>query len=305
MGPVLVLAGPTAVGKSRLAVEVAREVGSAIVSADSRQVYRGLDIGTAKPSPQDRALVPHLLVDCLEPDVPYSAGQFRSDFDYAIAGISSGAPPPAVVGGSTLYVDALVRGLADLPAVPDPLRDSLTEMATTAEGRAQLYAELHEADPEAAATLDVTKSQRLVRFVGLLRHTGRRPSDLWKAARLPPVPHVLVVLDRPRDELYQRIDRRVDQMMSQGLEDEVRQLYDRGEEVRRLLRATIGYREIVSVLEGEYDLPEAVRLIKRNSRRYAKRQWTWYRRYEEALWVDARSATADSLLAAVAPWPSR
>ena len=303
MSPALVIAGPTAVGKSGLALGVAEAVGGEVVSADSRQVYRGLDVGTAKPTREERDRVPHHLLDVVEPGAPYSSGRFRVDCAQAITEISGRGNPAVVVGGSTLYVEAIVRGLADLPPVPAPLRDALAEDAASAEGRARLYAELRAADPDAAATLDPTKSHRLARLVGLLRHTGRRPSDLWAEAHVPPVPHVLVVLDRPRAELYGRIDRRVDQMMADGLAEEVRALYDQGEPVRSLLRATIGYREIVGAIEGEHDIGEAVRLVKRNSRRYAKRQLTWYRRYPDALWLDARTATAASVLGAVAPWP--
>ena len=303
MRPVLLLAGPTAVGKSRLALDVAEAVGAHVVSADSRQVYRGLEVGTAKPSAADRARVPHHLVDVLEPEAPYSAGQFRIDFVDAITGIGAVGRPAVVVGGSTLYVEALARGLADLPPLPPDLRDALAVEAASPEGRTRLYAELEAADAAAAATLDPTKSHRLARLVGVLRHAGRRPSRLWEEAHVPAVPHVLVVLDRPRAELYDRIERRVDQMMADGLEAEVRRLYARGEGARPLLRATIGYREIVGAIEGEHSPDEAVRLIKRNTRRYAKRQLTWYRRYPDALWLDARTTTAASLLDAVAPWP--
>lgn len=301
--PVLVVAGPTAVGKSRLALDVAEAVGAEVVSADSRQVYRGLDVGTAAPSAADRARVPHHLVASLAPGEPYSAGQFLRSLGQTLADLRARRVPAVVVGGSTLYVEAIVRGLADLPALPDAVAAPLAEAAASPEGRDRLYAELAVADPDAAATLDPTKSHRLARLVGLLRHTGRPPSELWRERAVPPAPHVLVVLDRPREELYRRIDRRVDRMVADGLEDEVRRLYARGDRVRPLLRATIGYREVVGVLEGRHDWDEAVRLIKRNSRRYAKRQLTWYRRYPDALWLDARTATAGSLLDAVAPWP--
>lgn len=302
LNPVLILAGPTAVGKSSLAQAVATDVGAEIVSADSRQVYRGLDVGTAKPSAAEQAAVPHHLIDLLVPGASYSAGQFLDDARAVIAEIQSRGRPVVVVGGSTLYVHALVEGLADLSPLAPELTRALTASATTEEGREALYAELAAADPAAAATLDPTKSQRLVRFVGLLRETGQLPSRLWDEAHVPGVPHRLMVLDRPRDELYRRIDRRVETMMDEGLLDEVRRL--RGEDGRALLNATIGYRELAAYLDGEIDLDRAVSLIQRNSRRYAKRQLTWYRRYEDAIWLDARSATLADVLGEL-PWPSR
>lgn len=301
--PVLVIAGPTAVGKSGLAVDIAERVGAEIVSADSRQVYRGLDIGTAKPSAGDLERVPHHLLSFLPADGVYSAGRFGEDVTGAISAIQAFGKTAVVVGGSTLYVEAIVRGLADLPPLSEDLQDALTSEVASEEGRQRLYAELAAADPDAAATLDPTKSQRLARLVGVLRLTGRPPSRLWEEAQAHPIPHVLVVLDRPRAELYDRIERRVDGMVDEGLVEEVRSLYDLGEPVRATLRATIGYREIAAAIEGEHDLQRAVDLIKRNSRRYAKRQLTWYRRYPEAVWLDARTATAESVLTAVAPWP--
>ena len=302
--PVLVLAGPTAVGKSSLALAVAEAVGAEIVSADSRQVYRGLDVGTATPPPLDRERVVHHLVNDLDPAASFSAGQFRNVFFHAITDVNGRGGATVVVGGSTLYVHALVRGIADLPALRPGTERTLRAEGASAEGRERLFRELQRADPEAAATLDPSKSQRLVRLVGLLRDTGRPPSELWEEGHREPVPHRLVVLDRPRAELYDRIDRRVDAMLEAGWVEEVDALLGRGPAVRALLDATIGYREIAAVLDGTLERAEAVRLIKRNTRRYAKRQLTWYRRYDEAVWLDARTATVADVLEAAAPWPS-
>lgn len=300
---VLVIAGPTAVGKSGLALRVAETTGAEIVSADSRQVFRRLDVGTAKPSLADRQRVRHHLVDVLDPRESYSSGQFRTDAMASVEDAQSRGRPVVVVGGSTLYVEALIGRMADLPPLPEALRQSLAEETRTPDGQRRLFDELAAADPEAAATLDPTKSHRLARLVGLLRHTGQQPSHLWREAQQSPVPHVLVVLDRPRPELYARINLRVDDMVADGLVEEVQRLYALGDAVRPVLRSTIGYQEIVAALEGERRLDDAIDLVKRNSRRYAKRQLTWYRRYPQALWLDARTATVASLLEAVAPWP--
>ncbi|MDT0632671.1 tRNA (adenosine(37)-N6)-dimethylallyltransferase MiaA [Rubrivirga litoralis] len=304
LAPVLVLTGPTAVGKSALALDVAERVGAEIVSADSRQIYRGLDVGTASPTAADVQRVRHHLVDVLEPPEPYSAGRFLSWCGRAITETQSRGAPVLVIGGSTLYIHAVVRGIADLPTVSEGLDQTLQIKARTPEGRGGLYDELRRADPESAATLDPTKSQRLVRLVGLLRETGRAPSALWREQERPPLPHRLVVLDRPRSELYARIDARVDRMLTDGLIEETQRVLSHNPSARALLDATIGYREVLALLDGTIDRDEAVRLIKRNSRRYAKRQLTWFRRYEEAQWLDARTATVQDVLDAAAPWPS-
>lgn len=296
------MAGPTGVGKSALALEVARRVGGEILSADSRQLYRGMDVGTAAPTSEDRALVPHHGLDLLDPGERATAGAFRDFAECVVEDIHGRGRPLVVVGGSTLYVHALVEGLADLPAVERDLEGRLMDQINNG-GSQRLFDELRAVDPAAAATLDPTKTHRLVRLVGVLRQTGRTPSALWEETARPPLPARLVVLDRPREELYRRIDRRVERMIEDGLVEEVRRLAE-DPSARSTLKATIGYRELLPVLEGDRPMSEAVRLIQRDSRRYAKRQLTWYRRYEDATWLDARTATADDVLRAVAPWPA-
>ncbi len=305
LASVLLLTGPTAVGKSSIALEVAEAIGGEIVSADSRQAYRGLDIGTATPPPDILQRVPHHLVNFLDVSAAFTAGLFCRVAEEAIADIQSRSRHALVVGGSTLYVESLVHGLADLPDVSADIASRTGIEAATAVGRSRLFAELQAADPASASTLDPTKSQRLTRLVGLLRETGRPPSVLWQEGYRAPLPHRLIVLDRPRDQLYDRIERRVDAMLGAGWLQEVSALLNQEPPPRPLLDATIGYRELAAHLDGDMSLEEAVRLIKRNSRRYAKRQLTWFRRYETATWLDARTASAESVLEAVAPWPSR
>ena len=302
LSPVLVIAGPTAVGKSSLAHGVARRIGAEIVSADSRQLYRGFDIGTAKPTAQEQAEVEYHLLDALAPGARSSAGQFLEWVKNAITDIQSRGRPVVVVGGSTLYVHALVEGIPDVPPVSPELEEELLDAVAAPHGGDALFRELEAADPDAAATLDPTKTHRLVRWVGVLRETGRTPSEIWRTARQR-VPSILVVLERPRPELYARAEQRVDVMMETGLLAEAERLYVSGEDARRTMAATIGYRELIPVIEDNQSLDEAIRLIKRNTRRYAKRQLTWYRRYSDALWLDASTVDVDVLLQSVAPWP--
>ncbi len=296
---VLVIAGPTGVGKSRLGIDVAQAWGAEIVSADSRQLYRGLDIGTDTPSVAERQGVPHHLIDVLDPTEPVNAGWFAQHARQAAEAAWARGREVVVVGGSTLYVHALVAGLAPLPSLPPGLELELADVAATAAGRADLFKELQRLDPDAAASLDASKSQRLVRLLGVVRHTGRRVSDVWKDAQPAPLRTRLVVLERPRPELYRRIDRRVLDMLGRGLVAETQRVLDTWPASRPILESTIGYRELLPVLAGDRSLEDATALIQRNSRRYAKRQLTWYRRYPDALWLQADAATPGAVLQAL------
>lgn len=303
--PVLVIAGPTAVGKSALALEVAGALDGEIVSVDSRQVYRGMDVGTATPSKEELDRVPHHLISTSRPAEALSAGEYLTLVNSSITDVQASSSTPVLVGGSTLYLDAIINGLADLPPVSDSVYLKAASEAASRDGLEALYDELHQADPQAAETLDQTKSQRVVRLVSLLRETGRPPSQLWRELARPAIPHRLIVLDRPRPELYRRIEARVDRMVTNGLEDETRGLLGQGPGVRRLLESTIGYREMVAHIDGELSHHEAVRLIKRDSRRYAKRQLTWFRRYQHARWLDAGTTTPQDVIDVVASEPDR
>ncbi len=276
--PLPVLAGPTCVGKTSISIAWAAEHRAEIISADSRQIYRGLDIGTAKPSPPDLRTVPHHFIDELEWDEPYSAGRFARDAYARITEVLDRGHLPLVVGGSTLYLHALVFGLADVPRVPATVRRQLEERLEH-EGSPSLFAELQRLDPEAAASMDATKTHRLIRALEVYHGTGRPLSSYHEEQPEPPFTFRTVVLNRERSALYARINRRVDEMVRLGLLGEVRGLLDRGVEPTAIPMRTIGYREALAHLRGECSFDEMVRLIKRNTRRYAKRQLTWFRRY--------------------------
>lgn len=282
--PFLILTGPTAVGKTEQSLALARRLGAEIISADSRQIYRPLTIGTAKPDAETLAAVPHHFIDELDLDEPYSAGAFARDAEARIREILGRGRVPLVVGGSTLYLHALQHGLADIPPVEPDVRAAL-EARLAAEGAEALYRELSRVDPASAARLDPTKTQRLIRALEVYHGTGVPLSDYHAAQPPPPFTFRTVVLYRERDELYARIDRRVDQMLGQGLLDEVQSILARGYDPSLNPLRTIGYQEPTSYLRGEIDYDEMVRLIKRNTRRYAKRQLTWFRRDPSVDWV--------------------
>ncbi len=285
---VLVLAGPTAVGKTALSLGLARALGAEIVSADSRQVYRELDVGTAKPTAEERAAAPHHFVDELSLGEPFSAGMFARAAEARIREILARRRIPLVVGGSTLYLEALAHGLAEVPETTPETRSRLMDRLA-AEGAAALFRELETVDPEAAATMDPTKTQRVVRALEVFRDTGRPLSHYHRSIPPPPFHARVAVLHRPRAALYDRINRRVAAMLDAGLVEENRRLLDAGYPPDLNPLRTIGYREPMAHLRGEMGYEEMVRRIKQNTRRYAKRQLTWFRRRAEYRWVDVSS----------------
>lgn len=285
----LILTGPTAVGKTSLSLELAERLDAEILSADSRQIYRELVIGTAKPTPEERARVPHHFIDELDLGTPFSAGEFARQAYDRIRDIVGRGRRPLVAGGSTLYLHALQYGMADIPPVPLDVRRRI-EARLVEEGPDHLFDELNRIDPASAATLDATKTQRLVRALEVYHGTGRPLSSYHEDQPPPPFTFRVIVLKRERPALYARINQRVDQMLERGLLDEVRGLLKRGVNPAEQALRTIGYQEPIAHLHGEIDYGEMVRLIKRNSRRYAKRQLTWFRRYPDYQWIPADTA---------------
>ena len=286
-----ILAGPTASGKTGVSLKLAKTLDAEIISADSRQIYRGLTIGTAMPTSAQQAMVRHHFIGELDPGENYSAGMFARAADERIQEISGRSKSVLVTGGSTLYVQSLFDPLADIPDINPSVRSALNERIL-AEGSSELYRELVSVDPDYASTLDESKTHRLVRGLEVFLGTGRPLSSFHAVSPSSLNQFALFILFRPREALYARINERVDVMMKDGLLEEARALFQQGGATVELMKRTIGYRELISVVDGSCSVQEAIELIKRNSRRYAKRQLTWYRRYDNATWIDIESCTS-------------
>ena len=282
---VLVVAGPTASGKTSLGISLALALDGEIVSADSMQVYRRMDIGTAKATPAERARVPHHMLDVADPAEEYSVSRYVEEAARCCEELISRGKVPVVVGGTGLYIDSLLSGRSFGPRAEDPsLRASLNEKYDTLGGEA-LLEELHSFDPERAALLHSADKKRIVRAIEVYLLTGETITAHDAATRsLPPryEPLFLIPGFHDRALLYQRIDSRVDDMVRQGLFDEVRSLLASGVPPTATSMQAIGYKETAACLQGEFSAEEAIARIKQASRRYAKRQLTWFNRRADA-----------------------
>jgi tRNA dimethylallyltransferase len=284
----VVLSGPTASGKTSLALSLARLLPLEIVNADSLQVYRGMDIGTAKPSLEERREVPHHLVDVADPDEEYNAGRFVVEAEAAIRAVRGRGRFPLVAGGTGLYIRALLRGLDPLPK-DDAIRARLARRWEE-EGGETLYSELRSVDPASATAIHPSDRIRVLRALEVAEIAGAPASELkrrWAGASAA-YRVLFLAISADRETLYRRIDARVDGMFRKGLVDEVRGLLSRGYSPGLKPMKALGYRHVVSHLGG-VPLPEAIEEMKRDTRRYAKRQITWLRREPEAVWIDPAS----------------
>ncbi|PIR17450.1 MAG: tRNA (adenosine(37)-N6)-dimethylallyltransferase MiaA [Deltaproteobacteria bacterium CG11_big_fil_rev_8_21_14_0_20_49_13] len=292
----VVICGPTGTGKTSIGIELAKEFGGEIISADSGAVYKDLDIGTAKPSKEERAHVPHHLIDIIEPNESFDAARFVALADNAISDIVARGKLPIVVGGTGLYIKALIQGLADAPPRDDEYRKEL-EAIRREKGTPYLYKLLTEKDPKTALKLKANDSTRVIRALEVFHSTGRSISEIHKEHKFKERRHdaLKIGITLPREELYKKVEERVDGMIKAGLEDEVRGLVERFGSDAQALKA-VGYKEMVrklapSEVEGcvsvevrkEEDVAE---LIKRNTRHYAKRQLTWFRADKEIKWFE-------------------
>lgn len=295
--PLVAIVGPTGVGKTALAVALARDWPVEAVSVDSRQVYRRMDIGTGKPSPGERRALPHHLVDVVEPDEPYDAARFAREAAAAIADIRARRRWPILVGGTGLYLRALVRGLAPLPPADAALRRRLRAEAAAGEPGA-LHNRLAALDPAAAARLHPRDVVRVTRALEIVALTGQPASATrsatWRDAESP-YRALAIGLTMSRDALYAQLDARVDRMLTAGLAAEVEALLAAGFGMELPAMQGIGYRHLVPVLTRGASLAEAVRAMKRDTRRYAKRQWTWFGHEPGVQWVSVDPADPSSV----------
>jgi tRNA dimethylallyltransferase len=283
---IVVICGPTGVGKTAIVIELARALGGEIVSADSMQIYRYMDIGTAKPTPEERAAAPHHMIDIADPDEPFDAARYASLARSAIGAIIARGRLPLVAGGTGFYIRALVGGLFDAGASDPEIRDRLRQEVET-EGADALYRRLESRDPLTAGTLHPNDTFRIIRALEIFEVTGNPLSihQQQHAFRNRPYDVLALGLEMDRQRLYERIDRRVDIMMDAGFLEEVEHLLARGYGPGLKSMQSIGYRHMVDLIQGSCDRETALATMKRDTRRYAKRQLTWFRGDAQVVWV--------------------
>lgn len=278
----VVVVGPTAVGKTDLCVQLAKHYHTEIISADSRQFFKEMSVGTAKPTPEEQQGITHYFVDSHSITEEYNAGAYETDVLQLLEKLFKEKDVVLMTGGSGLYVRAVLEGMDEMPDVDPKIRQELTSQFET-EGMAPLLKQLEKLDPLYFAQVDKANTQRVIRALEVCLNSGQPYSSFRKSEKQErPFQIIKIGLNRDRAELYSRIDQRMDQMLEQGLLDEAKSLYPYRQ--HNALQ-TVGYKEIFDYLEGKYNWEEAVRLLKRNSRRYAKRQLTWFNKHpEEYTW---------------------
>lgn len=287
----LVIAGPTAVGKTALSIRLAQAMGADIISADSAQVYKDLDIGTAKVSIEEMQGVKHYMIDVVPPVKKYSVGEYQQEVNKILSEQEKEKKQVILTGGTGLYISSVTEGLSDLPKSDPVLREELMDKS-----KEKLYMELEKLDPEAAETIHMNNKRRVERALEVCILTGEKFSVISKRnIKGNNYKFLKIALERGRENLYKRINMRVDMMMEAGLYEEVKKVYEiYGENLEKI--NIIGYSEIISHLKGEKTLEEAVELIKRNSRRYAKRQFTWFKNDSTYVWYNVEEISESDIV---------
>ena len=284
--PVIVVVGPTASGKTRLSVDLAKHFGGEVISADSMQIYRYMDIGTAKVTEEEKQGISHHMIDILDPGEKFSVAEYVDMSSKLVYTVHERGKVPVIAGGTGLYVDSLITGTAFEPLESDQtLRDELQKEADTL-GNEALFQRLQKVDPEIAKTLHPNNVGRVIRALEVYLLTGITMSEHQRRSRLQPAPYDSCIIGLSYDDrqkLYDRIDLRVELMVKEGLIEEVKSLAEKG--FGQTAAQAIGYKEILEYLHGEVSLEEAVETVKRQSRRYAKRQLTWFRRNQNIHWI--------------------
>ncbi len=296
--PLLVILGPTAVGKTQFSLEMAGFLNGEIISADSMQIYQGMDIGTGKVTADERQQVKHHLIDIIDPAAEFSVAEFQERVELIIPKIISQNKVPLLVGGTGLYIKAVLEGFLFPEMKKDEqLRDILQQEAIKY-GNVYLHQKLREVDPELAHQLHPNDQRRIIRGIEVYRLTGNKLSVLKKLQQKEPARYqaLKIGLTREREELYQRINQRVDLMIEQGLLSEVKKLLNAGYSISSTALQGLGYKEIIAYFNGEYDLNEAIRILKRDTRHYAKRQLTWFKQQNDIHWFNLSQLSMPCLL---------
>ena len=292
--PLIIIAGPTATGKTKLAVMLAQQLNGSIISADSMQVYRGMDIGSAKASAEEQAAVKHYLLDIREPEESFSVWEFQKAAKEAIAEITAAGKIPILVGGTGFYIQALLYDIAFEESGPTQVREKWEEIAAD-RGYEYLYEELKRIDPESTSKIHANNHKRILRALEYYDLTGEKISlhNQRESQKESSYQELFYVLTMDRAMLYQRIEQRVDAMLAGGLIEEVQKLYDRG--CRREMTAMqgLGYKEILNYLSGEWSLEKAAEELKKGTRHFAKRQITWFKREKNVEWIDLNNYAFD------------
>lgn len=287
MEPVIVIVGPTASGKTKLSIELAKRINGSIVSTDSMQIYRYMDIGTAKPDKTEMSGIRHYMIDEVDPDENFSVARYRECALGCISRILAEGKHPIVAGGTGLYINSLIYNINFSETICDEeLRESL-RLEAEEKGNRAIYERLMAIDPEAAARIHENDTKRIIRAIEVYEHTRKTISEHVKESRQEPPPYRYVVfgLEWDREKLYSRIERRVDKMLEAGLVEEVRRLKEMGYDRGGTAMQGIGYKEILEFLDGRVSYDETVYILKRDTRHYAKRQMTWFRRIEGINWL--------------------
>ena len=297
MQKVIVICGPTASGKTALSIELANKINGEIVSADSMQIYKEMNVGTAKPSKEEMQGIKHYLIDCVEPTRRYSVSDFKNDAIKAIEKILEDRKNPIVVGGTGLYVNSLIYGI-DYPEINTDLeyRKELEERAEI-EGLEKLYEEACKIDEKSMKSISHNDKKRILRVLEIFKETGKTKTQVEIESKKNGIKYDYRVfaIDMPRDVLYERINKRVDLMLENGLIEEVKNIYEKyGKELITSIQA-IGYKEVIEYLEGRYSKEEMIEKIKMETRRYAKRQITWFKKIDNIIWLDSTKGIKENV----------
>lgn len=294
---VVVIVGPTASGKTALSIELAKKINGEIISSDSMQIYKDMDIGTAKVTKEEAEGIKHYLIDCVSPDERYTVSDFKKDAEKAIEEILAKGKTPIVVGGTGLYVNSLIYGIEyqDMN-FDEEYRNELMEKAETEEGLKMLWEEANKIDPDAMMKISRNDKKRIVRVLEIFKATGKNKTEQEILSRQNGVKYDYKVfgITMEREKLYNRINLRVDKMIQSGLEQEVKDLLEKYKEFPTAMQG-LGYKEVVEYFDGIITRDEMIEKIKQESRRYAKRQLTWFRKNKETIWLDSYNDMNDNI----------